>query len=145
MIRLPFIRKDHNRTEGVMPCVLVKSDGNVVCKDVEKRGPFLIDHQTRQAWAISKRLRRKFRGGIRQIIYEDSCAPQGFFGVDKWVSTNIIRIVQECYFHSMYEVSAQNRRDIKEYTLIIIAGIVFICIAVMMIGGLYTQGKLHLP
>jgi len=93
-----------------------------------------MDDDGRQAWGITRRL-RKYRGRMTQIIHEESCAPQHTKNETKWVNENIANTIKEIYHDTKYTARLESKRNFTaELVKFAIGAVVLLTLIGMMFG-----------
>lgn len=131
-------------TKGKLDCLYIDAGGDISIISMPRVGKFLIDKDSRMAWAIAPGLQKTFLGRLVQVITELSCCPQGSCTDTPYQSPEVERIIDETYDFYMQGMTEDAKKETFAGAIKFIALLSAVLVVVMIIGGLFQSGAWHL-
>jgi hypothetical protein len=133
-------------------CLLLTEDGRILDIKLPVVKGYVVEHKTAEAWGLFPDSRIPERGTNRlfQVITERDCAPMSLNGQksDKGnmrMKKDMSQIAQENAQAARAAIQKKSAKNKIAETLQLLAIIFGIVVCVLVVFGLISTGKLHLP
>lgn len=132
-------------------CLLLTEDGRILHISLPVVKGYVVEHKTAEAWGLypDSRIPEKGTNHLYQILTERDAAPMSLNGqkqdYSKRLKETISKIAQENASAARAAIQKKSLKNKTAETLQLLAIIFGITICVLVIFGLFSTGKLHMP
>lgn len=136
------------KAKRVQSCLILTEDGRLVTSQLKVEKGYIVDHKTMEAWGLFPDcVPKKGTNELYQIMCERDAAPISLDGEGsrKLTEDLINKIAEENCDQELAQIVKKSIRNRMLDTLRTVILIFAVLIVVMVVFGLVTTGKLHLP
>ena len=132
-------------------CLLLTEDGRILDIKLSVVKSYIVEHKTAEAWGLFPDccIPERGTGKLFQVITERDCAPMSLNSSkgenSKRMKRDISKIAQENASAARASIQKKSQSNKIAETLQILAIIFGIFFCLLVLFGLLTSGKLHMP
>lgn len=137
------------RAKRIQNCLILTEDGRIASSKLTVEKGYVVDHKTMEAWGLfpGSCVLRQGTNELYQIMSERDSAPIPLNGEgSRKITEDIIsRIAEENCDQELAQIVKKSIKNKMADTLRTVILVFAIVIVLMVVFGLITTGKLHMP
>lgn len=137
------------RQKRVQNCLILTEDGRIVTTELAVEKGYIVDHKTMEAWGLfpDSCVKRRGTAEVYQVMSERDSAPIPLdgAGTPKLTEEIISKIAEEHADEALANVVKKSLKNKMADTLRTVILIFAVLVALMVVFGLVTTGKLKMP